>query len=86
MDGDEVTQVYVKLPQMDMPMPIKQLKGFQRMHVKKGKIQNMKIVLDKDQLRYWNENSGKFITPKGSYTITVGASSEDIRLSQSINL
>ncbi len=86
MDGDEVTQVYVKLPQMDMPMPIKQLKGFQRILVKTGKTENMKIALDKAQLRYWNENSGKFITPKGSYTIMVGASSEDIRLSQSINL
>ena len=37
MDGDEVTQVYVKLPQMDIPLPLKQLKGFSRINVKKGK-------------------------------------------------
>ena len=85
MDGDEVTQLYVKLPQLDRPLPIKQLKGFQRMHVKKGKTASVVIELDKAQLRCWDAGQNKFITPKGSYTIMVGASSEDIRLTQMLN-
>ena len=86
MDGDEVAQVYVKLPQMDRPMPIKQLKGFQRIHVKKGKTETVQIALEKAQLRCWDDSQNKFITPKGNYTIMVGASSEDIRLMQIIQL
>ena len=85
-DGDEVTQLYVKLPEMDLPMPIKQLKGFQRIHLKKGKTETVTIPLEKAQLRYWDETRNKFVTPKGNYTIMVGASSEDIRLTQVIQL
>ena len=86
MDGDEVTQLYVKVPQLDRPLPIKQLKGFQRVRVLKGKTATVTILLDKAQLRCWDDGSSKFITPKGSYTIMLGASSEDIRLTQLINL
>ena len=86
IDGDEVTQVYVKLPEQNIPIPIKQLKGFKRITVKQGKTELVAIEIDKAQLRYWDETQSKFVTPKGSYTIMVGASSEDIRLSQNINI
>lgn len=36
--------------------------------------------MDKNQLRFWDENLSRFVTPKGNYTIMVGASSDDIRL------
>lgn len=36
MDGDEVSQLYVKLLNQVIPMPIKQLKGFKRITIKKG--------------------------------------------------
>ena len=83
-DGDEVAQVYVKLPDMKIPMPIKQLKGFKRTSIKTGMTQSVEINMDKAQLRYWDEQESKFVTPKGKYTIMVGASSDDIRLTQSI--
>ena len=85
-DGDEVTQLYVKLPQSDLPMPIKQLKGFQRVHLQRGKTETVTIQLEKAQLRYWDETQNKFVTPKGRYLLMVGASSEDIRLTQEIQL
>jgi beta-glucosidase len=86
LDGDEVTQVYVKLPEQNIPMPIKQLKGFKRISIKHGITQSVEILIDKAQLRYWDENLSKFVTPKGTYNIMVGASSEDIRLQQMIDL
>ena len=78
--GDEVTQVYVKLPDLDIPTPIKQLEGFRRVNVKHGKSVSVDLAIDKSQLHYWDDAQSKFITPKGMYTIMVGASSEDIRL------
>ena len=81
-DGDEVTQLYVKLPaQKNISLPIKQLKGFKRVTVAKGKTQRVTIEVDKKELRYWDENQSTFITPRGEYTLMIGASSEDIRLS-----
>lgn len=85
-DGDEVTQLYVTLPNASIPMPIKQLKGFKRVSVKKGETVSVEIAVNKADLRYWDESQNRFITPKGTYTFTLGASSDDIRLSQQITL
>jgi len=67
-------------------MPVKQLKGFKRTQISSGMTQSVEINIDKAQLRYWDEKESKFITPKGKYTIMVGASSDDIRLTQTIDL
>ena len=80
--GDEVAQVYVKLPERDEIMPIKELKGFERVYLKKGERRTVTIRLRKDLLRYWDEAQAKFVNPSGEYTIMVGASSADIRLQQ----
>jgi beta-glucosidase len=86
MDGDEVAQVYVQFPEMSIPLPIKQLKGFKRVTVKKGMAEPVSIDIDKSQLRIWDETKSTFITPEGKYTIMVGASSDDIRLQNRITI
>ena len=84
--GDEVAQIYVQLPSRNEIMPIKELKGFRRITLKKGEEQEITIKLRKDLLRYWDETQGKFLHPSGTYTIMVGASSADIRLQQSLTI
>lgn len=78
--GDEVVQVYVKLPDTGKVMPIKELKGFRRVTLNRGEEQRVEIRIRKELLRYWDEAKADFITPLGDYTILVGASSKDIRL------
>lgn len=80
MDGDEVSQVYVKLPDTGVVMPIKELKGFERSKLKKGETKQVKIEIQKELLRFWDDNSKSFITPKGNYEFMVGSSSADIKL------
>ena len=82
-NGDEVAQVYVKYPETGTYMPIRQLKGFKRVTVAKGKTENVTIDIPVKELRYWDENSKAFVTPKGTYEIYVGASSADTKLSGS---
>lgn len=84
--GDEVAQIYVQLPSRNEIMPIKELKGFRRITLKKGEEQEITIKLRKDLLRYWDETQGKFLHPSGTYTIMVGASSADIRFQQSLTI
>jgi len=79
-DGDEVSQLYVKLPIENGP--IKELKGFQRTHLKKGEIKLITLDVPKETLRYWNEKEEKFVTPSGNYRFMIGSSSEDIRLTK----
>lgn len=86
IDGDEVAQVYVKMPETNVIMPIQQLKGFERVNLNQGQSKTVIIKIDKSQLRYWDEKKEMFLSPKGTYQIMVGASSKDIRLKQSIQL
>ncbi|MDH6311077.1 hypothetical protein M2451_003962 [Dysgonomonas sp. PFB1-18] len=80
MKGDEVSQVYVKLPSTGVVMPMKELKGFQRTTVDKKETKKVEIEIRKDLLRYWDDNAENFVTPQGNYEFMVGSSSADIRL------
>jgi beta-glucosidase len=86
MTGDEVSQVYVNLPETGIEMPLKELKGFKRNTLQKGETQKVDIKIEKKSLRYWDENTGTFIVPSGTYKFSVGSSSADIRLSSEVNL
>jgi beta-glucosidase len=86
-NGDEVAQLYVKLPaQNNTVMPVKQLKGFKRVAVAKGKTQKVEVEIEKKELRYWDEARSAFVTPQGKYVFMVGASSDDIRLTKETDL
>jgi len=79
-DGDEVVQLYVKNKASKQIQPIKALKGFQRVKIRKGETKNIKILLKAEDLRYYSEQSNTFVVEKGIYELQVGASCEDIRL------
>ena len=79
-DGDEVVQVYTRLPEYEGTAPIKELRGFKRVHLKKGQSKSVTVSLRREDLRYWSESQKKFIIPEGLPEIMVGASSADIRL------
>ena len=81
-----MAQVYVRIPETEVIVPIKELKGFRRVPLKPGESRIVDIELDKEQLRYWDAAKEQFIIPMGTFDIMVGASSKDIRLQTSINL
>ncbi|KAA6321887.1 hypothetical protein EZS27_028517, partial [termite gut metagenome] len=84
--GDEVSQVYVTLPETGAVKPIKELKGFQRNTIKKGETKKVEIEIRKELLRYWDENTQKFIVPKGNYTFGIGSSSQEIKLKKEFEI
>lgn len=79
-DGDEVVQVYTRLPEYEGTAPIKELRGFKRVHLKRGQSKSVTVPLRREDLRYWSETQKRFIIPEGLPEIMVGASSSDIRL------
>lgn len=84
--GDEVAQVYVQLPDVGIKTPLKQLKGFKRVHIKKGDTEQISIEIPKEELRLWDDEKKQFYTPSGMYNFMVGSSSDNIRLQKSVNL
>ena len=85
-NGDEVAQVYVRIPETGGIVPLKELKGFRRVPLKSGESRRVEIKLNKEQLRYWDVEKGQFVVPKGAFDVMVGASSKDIRLQTVIDL
>jgi len=79
-EGDEVAQVYVRLPEYEGKAPISELRGFQRVHLKREETRAVTVSLRREDLRYWSETRQAFVVPEGLPEIWVGASSRDIRL------
>jgi beta-glucosidase len=68
-------------------MPVKQLRKFQRISLLKGKEKTVEfIVKPSEDMRYYDATKSSFTVEPGAFEIQVGASSEDIRLNQIINI
>ncbi len=87
-DGDEIVQLYVHLVNANVERPLKQLVGFERVHVKVGERQRITFNLDHEDraLRYWDDEKYDFVLEPCQLDVMAGASSEDIRLKARISL
>lgn len=85
-NGDEVAQVYVQFPDVGIKTPLKQLKGFKRVHIKKGATQQISIEIPQKELRLWDDQKKQFYTPSGTYNFMVGKSSDNISLQKNVQL
>lgn len=80
MDGDEVVQLYTH--QQGQPA-IKELKGYQRLHIKKGESGQFSFTLMRDDLQHYSEAKDEMVVFPGKTEVMIGASSQDIRLQSS---
>jgi beta-glucosidase len=80
VSGAEVAQLYIRLPSTAPQSPPRQLRGFQKVPLAPGASQTVSFPLRRKDLSYWNTQSQSWQVPTGSFTIEVGASSRDIRL------
>lgn len=86
MDGAEVTQLYVGLPGAKIFRSQKELKGFQKIFLKKGEEKRIRIPFDDKTFRYWNRKTGRWEIEGGEYQIMVGACVADIRLTGNLTV
>lgn len=80
MDGDEVVQLYVSARKHTDKDPIKQLKAFQRISLRKGEMKKVELTVPYTELQIWDEKQNRFILSDKEMTLEIGASSSDIRL------
>ncbi len=84
MEGAEIAQMYVSLPDAKVFRPEKELKGFAKVSLKPGESKKVEIAFDDKTFRYWNVKTNKWEVEGGQYKILLGASSTDIRLTGDI--
>lgn len=85
-DAKEVAQVYVAPVNPSLMRPAKELKGFDKKLIEKGKSLRYTIHLGPEAFQHYDTASHSWKADKGEYKILVGASSADIRLEASVKL
>ncbi len=85
-DGDEVVQLYVSYLDSKIGRPNLELKDFQRIFIRSGETVTLRMSVRGSDLAYWNETKGSFEVEKGRLRLMLGTSSEDIRLSDIVNI
>ena len=84
--GKAVAQLYVAAPEMDVLRPVRELKGFEKVHLEPGEAKDVSFTLDKRSFAYWNETIHDWHVVSGKYAIQVGASSRDLPLCAAVEV
>jgi beta-glucosidase len=87
-DSDEVPQVYLGAPSeipAGVQFPVRTLAAFDRIHLAAGEAKAVTLHVVSRQLQYWSTKGSKWVTATGKRTVSVGASSRDLRVEQTID-
>lgn len=82
-DGEEVAQLYLRDEYASVVQPLKQLKHFQRLFLKKGEEKKVLFTLTDKDLSIIDRNMQR-VVEAGTFQIMIGSSSDDIRLTKEI--
>ena len=86
VDAKEVAQVYVAPVSSKVMRPAKELKGYDKKLIAKGRSQRFTIHLGPDAFSYYDETAHAWKLAPGSYRIQIGNSSADVRLELPLTL
>ena len=73
-DGEEVVQLYLRDVVRSITPPMRQLKGFKKVFIKKGETKKVDLVLTADDLKFYNSNLD-FVAEPGDFELFIGANS-----------
>ena len=83
--GDELVQLYLRDRVASVVRPVKELRGFRRIHLQPGQTRELSFVIEREQLSFFNERL-QWAAEPGEFDLMIGASSADIRLRSSFEL
>lgn len=83
--GDEVIQLYLSDCYASRTRPVQELAGFKRLHLKPGEAKTVVFTVDSSQMAFLDKDM-RWKIEKGAFEVRVGASSVDIRISDTIQV
>ncbi|WP_410512248.1 glycoside hydrolase family 3 C-terminal domain-containing protein [Paenibacillus sp. BR2-3] len=84
--GKEIVQLYVSDIESSVIRPLQELKGFQKVELQPGEQKEVTFELNKHSFAYYNVSIADWHVESGTFQISVGSSSRDIRLSGSVEI
>lgn len=85
VDGNEVSQLYVQYSDA-ADQPVRQLRGFERTLISSGSSSIMTFSVRRRDLSMWDVAAQEWALLSGDYIFSVGASSRDLRVSQTLTV
>ena len=77
-DGEEVVQLYIVDPVALVTQPVKKLKGFQKIFLRKGESRTVSFTIGVEELKYFF-NELKWIAEPGDFKVQIGTSSDNVK-------
>lgn len=77
-DGEEVVQLYIRDMAASIVRPVKELKDFQKIMLKKGESKMLSFYVGKDKLSFYDA-AGNVVLEKGKFKVLVGGNSKDVQ-------
>ncbi|HWE53175.1 MAG TPA: glycoside hydrolase family 3 N-terminal domain-containing protein [Bryobacteraceae bacterium] len=73
-EADEVAQLYIHQRVASVSRPVRELKGFQRIHLKPGEKETVSFSLSPEELAFWNSHN-RFVTEPGTFDVWISPDS-----------
>jgi beta-glucosidase len=73
-EGEEVVQLYVYDPVASVTQPVKKLKGFQKIFLKKGESKEVSFTIGVEELKFYNADL-KWVAEPGEFKVYMGPNS-----------
>ena len=77
-DGEETVQLYIRDMVSSVVRPVKELKGFQKIFLKKGETKTVSFIISEDDLKFYN-NDLQYISEPGDFKLFIGTNSENVK-------
>jgi beta-glucosidase len=77
-DGEETVQLYIRDLVASVTRPVKQLRGFQKVFLKKGESRTLTFELKEADLRFYDKDM-KFVSEPGEFKVMVGGNSAELK-------
>ena len=77
-DADEIVQMYIRDMVGSVARPVKELKGFERIHLKKGESRTVSFDITAKQLKFYN-SALNWVCEPGEFEVMVGGNSRDVQ-------
>jgi len=77
-DGEETVQLYIQDVVGSVVRPVKELKGFQKVLLKKGERKEVSFMIDVNKLKFYNSEL-KYIYEPGDFKVYIGGNSREVK-------
>ncbi len=85
-EGDEVVELYITDVKSTLDRPVKELKGFKKVHLLPGETAQVEITVGRDELSYFDPEAHAWVAEPGEFKAHAAASAGDIRSTCSFKL